>query len=87
MADYIDRELVFRNTQTLGDYVGTEIVLVKDIKDLPSADVVEQKHGHWIYRGNDFFECSCCKHYDKTRKVEGNNFCKWCGAKMNGVEE
>ena len=56
------------------------------IKTLPTADVVEVKHGTWIWAENgeedyeQYWICSVCgeKEYFKT------NYCSDCGAKMDG---
>lgn len=60
------------------------------ISNVPSADVVEQKHGEWeetkIYDGFSYFtiykdtECG----YEVSRK---SNYCPWCGAKMKMEED
>ena len=51
------------------------------IKD---ADLVEVKHGEWIYeQDEDWFRCSCC---GDTRYDE-ENYCPNCGADMRKESE
>ena len=49
---------------------------------LESMPTVEQKHGHFIQ--NEFVStlgiCSVCEHPIE----DGDNYCKWCGAKLRG---
>ena len=64
------------------------------IMDCPTADVVEVRHGKWIWKfnldGDDFYECSIC---DRQEVING--LCReknpsehfpyrHCGAKMDG---
>lgn len=54
---------------------------------MPAADVVEVRHGRWIYlSGLDAFECSVCG----TQMVRNIfDYCPWCGSRMDleGEEE
>lgn len=61
---------------------------------IPSADVVEVKHGKWIFKPlfpNDkrecpigHLECSICgSHHSNSMPC---NYCDNCGAKMDGEE-
>lgn len=48
-------------------------------------EVEPVRHGHWIKNGDRYCECSVCHH-------EGNisgqdNYCWFCGAKMDEVAE
>lgn len=64
---------------------GNRKAFEKFIKDAPAADVVEVKHGNWIWQGSiseGCWVCSECK--DKFYQGYGNeNFCPNCGAKMD----
>lgn len=49
------------------------------------------KHGHWVNHlsengATDSFFCSLCD-YEKGRLEYGFNYCPYCGAKMDEVEE
>jgi len=49
---------------------------------LPSADVVEVKHGKWVGYNFEFY-CSNCNRY-QSYFVGKSNFCPHCGADMRG---
>lgn len=58
------------------------------IKSIPSADVVEQKHGKWLDAttlDNEFicWVCSECRH-GADFVYEPYNYCPNCGARMDG---
>ena len=62
------------------------------IDEAPTADVVEVKHGEWIYNTDDFtpkMRCSVCG-YNKpiaageNIEQEPSDFCNKCGADMRG---
>lgn len=64
--------------------------IYQQIANLPTADVVEVKHGKWIWDIEDKYRCSCCG--DITRVDEVMNqpkyeWCPFCGAKMDGGSE
>ena len=69
-----------------------EAVPVRAIKNIPSADVVEVRHGEWIEQedgfGDTYYDCSCCG--ESFCLIEGTptdnmyNFCPNCGARMDG---
>lgn len=64
------------------------------IKNTPTADVVEVRHGEWEYRQLDEYKyyevsCSCCGakywgNYDAYNEPDGFYYCPNCGAKMDG---
>ena len=54
------------------------------IDDMPAADVVEVKHGHWE-KLKDGYWCSNCCILEKDLKQE-YNYCPNCGAKMDGKD-
>ena len=57
-------------------------VPVKAIKNIPSADVVEVKHGEWLPNKYiyDALDCSICGHFVYDDDIP--NFCPNCGADM-----
>ena len=99
MAEYIEREAVVKTTDILDEYLNDyeRLYFVKAIKNIPTADVVEVKHGEWhlLYNcANDGVYCSVC--HKKVYKTDYANqkikspFCPNCGAKMDkkeGTEE
>lgn len=56
---------------------------------IPTADVVEVRHGEWVEHGNWFghieYKCTSCN--DTTFDASEMDYCPWCGAKMDGKEE
>lgn len=50
------------------------------IEDAPTVDA--ERHGHWDGR-QLVFECSVCGRMG----IPEMNYCPWCGAKMDEVEE
>ena len=72
MARYVDAHLapIYLNS-----------IACEQIKRMPTADVVEVKHGEWKWdeRFSDY-TCSLCHNWDLTTP----NYCPHCGAKMDG---
>lgn len=58
------------------------------VNHLINSGVMAQRHGHWIYNGDDLFpcestqECSVC-HEHEWITLQNENFCPHCGAKMD----
>ena len=54
------------------------------ISNVPTADVVEMKHGRWI--GGEIGYCSCCGHKGCASDIwdfcKDGEYCPNCGAKM-----
>ena len=81
MSRYIDFYLIGE----LVDFHGN--VHYEDLKNLPTADVVEVKHAIWMpiqrgdegYSAGDFI-CSCCGKPNHCYKV--TDYCCSCGARM-----
>lgn len=49
----------------------------------------EPKHGRWIWRGGNLYECSECEAIVVAQDyipIELHKFCRGCGAKMDGGE-
>lgn len=87
MSDYIKREDAMDAWYTNERYT--------DIEGIPSADVVEQKHGKWIdtephlkdwqqRKSGMAYYCSVCGHRAGKNKHRTYKYCPWCGAKMDG---
>ena len=62
-----------------------------DINEVPTADVVEVRHGHWIDKSRNInglhdprLDCSVCGHIFWFQGAETFNYCPACGAKMDG---
>ena len=63
----------------------------KALKGMPTIDPV--KHGRWIFieqlsGGYYSYKCSECQHLENVEKRQMlGNYCSYCGAKMDGMEE
>jgi hypothetical protein len=59
--------------------------LNRNIKQIPTADVVEVRHGELIpqYENSRLVKCSVCG-YEFCDLIECGNYCGNCGAKMDG---
>lgn len=80
MADYIKRNDLFVLSRDYSRQGGwEEAVPVTAIRNIPSADVAEVKHGEWKWRNGG--ECSECGFHNSNFDY---NFCPHCGAKMDG---
>ena len=58
------------------------------ILDIPAADVVPVKHGHWVKEKSNVlihWHCSVCKNCYYLEEPNAN-YCPNCGAKMDGGE-
>ena len=58
------------------------------IDEMPAADVISVKHGHWINE-NFYTRCSACGNmaiYDKYGQEVESDYCPRCGAKMGKTE-
>lgn len=98
MADYIDRGKFLKklNSEKVKAIVGVVgLAWVKSLlSKIPSADVVEVRHGEWVRNVlfNGTHTCSVCGndpiHYDgSTGYVEVlSDYCPNCGAKMDGKD-
>ena len=103
MADYIDRSKVLDLIKDKADgypyFEYPTINLVHAIKDIPSADVMEVRHGEWLEKETFHDEnadvisewqsarCSVCNKYNTTPYLyyfTDYNFCPNCGADMRG---
>lgn len=62
-------------------------IYISFIKESPTADVVEVRHGHWVETAHKGYKCSLCNClsslFDENLKSE---FCPWCGARMDDNE-
>ena len=55
------------------------------LEDTPTADVVEVKHGYWVYEVK-YYSCSNCagKRFNLLLGCDAE-YCPYCGAKMDGT--
>ena len=97
--EYIEREELINRLEDAKEKLMNNItmsslmaVVVNDIyisfiKESPTDDVVEVRHGHWVKTAHKGYKCSLCNClsslFDENLKAE---VCPWCGAKMDGNE-
>lgn len=91
MAEYIDRDKIISEIVRWEDkpYFSYHAVL-RDVMNLPSADVVECKHGMWVLYNKGFgftHYCSNCNFEVKEQWIDFYNFCPNCGADMRGGKD
>lgn len=87
MSDYIKREDAVIEVERFGGYLDDDMLyrIKLALGRLPSADVVEVKHGHWDFYGliDDIYghgaSCSGCGGYSE----DNGYYCSCCGAKMD----
>lgn len=99
MKEYIERELLLigvdgcisaLHVQAKGDLVQEgAIKLVEATRDyiasLSAADVVEVRHGRWIWNAHHCkWECSECGGMEGECE---SPVCKWCGTRMDKEDE
>ena len=65
--------------------------LNRNIKQIPTVDVVESRHGKWYKHdkkkhGDTCYHCSVCENYALSDCMiwELTDYCPHCGAKMDG---
>ena len=60
------------------------------IKTLPTADVYEEVHGHWVNTDSfdhfktPIYQCSVCVREVADNYIHLHKYCLHCGAKMDG---
>lgn len=74
----------------LEDFKSMEQTVNKLTNAIADADPV--KHGHWkrtdiLFCRQNAVRCSCCGHLTPTYGKVLDSFCRFCGAKMDEVEE
>lgn len=94
MAEYIEREALAKDGWYLQRHVygdGYAAIEIKQLKDIPAADVALVRHGEWMFEeypdGYYSTYCSNCEsRYEEDiylRKMW--NYCPNCGADMREV--
>lgn len=68
-----------REAKRTSDIAAGVVCCLMELRDAPTADVQEVKHGHWDQIAT-FLICSNCKTPSKYQY----SFCSNCGAKMDG---
>lgn len=85
MPRYIDADLIEYHDSFTNDGEYTRVAFGDDIDVLPTADVVEVKHGEWKQISPaKIYECSVCGQLLMSDDIDIYHFCHGCGAKMDG---
>lgn len=96
MARYISTDYFFecetcRHNYTDGCHIYCDHceMYYPSLAKFPIADVVEAKHGEWIWKTEDKYKCSHCHYATRVDEVMGipqYKYCPNCGAKMDVKE-
>lgn len=102
MAEYIERwalnssckEIYEETVREHKDMTAEEVRKLllrfeKAIKQAPTADVVEVRHGEWLVEYDKYWEkwriiCPYCKNEYTSITKHLENYCSNCGVKMDG---
>lgn len=57
------------------------------LSSIPAADVVEVRHGQWVYEPGHIPHCSECGRYSDDADTGEAICCPFCGARMDGRQE
>lgn len=89
--EYIERValvsiLYAKSDMAMGTTKAVFASVAKMVELLPAADVVEVRHGEYVYDDNKFpiVKCSVCGLTRNCETEHGWNYCPYCGAKMDG---
>ena len=60
------------------------------LRNIPTEEEVEVKHGSWKLNTDGYYECDACHnlamwYHDRTHQIR-TEFCPRCGARMDGTE-
>lgn len=89
---YIDRELLIneicKNRLMSKELVAQKILHI--INEQPTVNVEEVRHGKWINHSGGEWGCSSCANIVFTEgswETPYDNYCPYCGAKMDKEQE
>lgn len=85
-ADQIEKYVTREDHGTPDERWRPEREFCAIIDSIPTADVQEVKHGHWIEINSEMgiYRCSQCR--ETAVGQTGSHFCPNCGAKMDEEE-
>ena len=87
MSEYIDREAA---EDAVGEAYLKGLNPLRELRDVPAADVVPVVHGRWEYNPptiNTYgqLKCSICNWWTLDPSVDRSySYCPNCGARMDG---
>ena len=89
MAEYIERESIYKILLMENPFGWNNDDLAELFREAKAADVAPVVHGRWIYKGDsDMWVCSRCGRSVNADPEGIDLYCYHCGAKMDGhVEE
>ena len=102
MAEYIERDVLLKNAQSVFEFRKEHYMDTKDIESLirylewvSAADVVEVVHGRWVQvichvEFEDGFVdrlYECCSRCHTPNGRKTSDYCPNCGARMRGAED
>lgn len=79
---YMDSQEDARRAERFQPMLNAFLYCIRKVKSVPAVDVVEVKHGEWIYGDFDIPHCSECGNEVLPNQI--SKFCPNCGAKMDG---
>lgn len=82
MSKYVNADELLKETYKDGAY---GYISSQEIKDFPTADVVEVKHGRWEFIGGYGYQYRCSKCF--MRSEHKTPYCAHCGARMDLEEK
>ena len=94
MAEYIEREQVYESLYANADgeqsfdMASARVGAYERIEAIPSADVQPVVHGHWVRCKTNIglYQCSRCNFPEHEQYGILGNYCRNCGARMDGEE-
>ena len=82
--EYIEREALLNKIwYGNGDSIVLRNYASEKVKDAPTADVVEVRHGEWETTDTPLGRCCICSICGSCPTME-YRYCPYCGAKMDG---
>lgn len=94
MPEYIEREWLITKLTNFNKHKPRRVFHIPDIVSIllncPTADVVEVKHGKWIWKelyGEVGYMLVCSECEESEGACERYDYCPNCGAKMDGANE
>ena len=86
MAEYIDRNELIENLKKFASEHFNDLIKML-IEKQPTADVMEVKHGKWIWKElyGSIWSTLVCSECEESEGANKNfDYCPHCGAKMDG---
>lgn len=85
MARLIEVENVIRVIDRYISDDDTNLNIKLAITNIPKIEAEPVRHGHWLKNGSRYCECSVCHHEGNISGAD--NYCWYCGAKMDEVTD